>query len=281
MKKRIILFTALIGFIYVIVSSYAAGVGINCTGANGSQTNCSGPSCHGTKSGTDVYISVKDGSGHAVGSYTAGQTYTIYIGGTNGLSKPVYGFQFTAVKGFGTSQNSAGNYAAFPPYVTSNIYGGLRIVEQTQAIVTPTPGTYANTLHWVAPTAGSGIVSMYLTLLAADGFPIADSNDISGHVSITLSENLTTAVQSVNTTLHFTAYPNPVNNALHLNMSDCEPGIYTISVFDLNGKMISGQTININGALAQQTINTVNWPAGIYQVVAEKDGVYQRIVVVK
>ena len=282
MKKRIAISTAVIGLCYVVFSSFSIGAGQNCTGAKGAVTNCSGGACHGYKTGSSAYINVTSSGGGHAGSYTPGATYTITIGAAGTASLPKFGFQFTAVKGSGTAQTPAGDYTAFPINVTSNFYSGLRFVEHTAGINAASPGVYEQSFQWVAPASGTGLVTMYLTLLAVNGNNAGDTFDVSNNVSITLPESGGTAVsQTVNEHIHFTAYPNPVNNVLHISIDGGEPGSYTISVYDLNGRLMARQNADINNALSPQSVNTAAWPQGMYNVVVEKDGVYRQVAVVK
>ena len=287
MKKKIAVFTFLIALCYIIFSSYSAGTaasGFNCSGAKASVTTCggSGSLCHGSGGGTTTYIRVDSAGGVQVGSYVPGITYTVTVGGTNPLPLPKFGFQFTAVKGMGAAQTLAGTYAGFPLHVTANSYSGLLFVEQTAGIDAPTPGTYQEKFQWVAPSLpGSGIITMYLTLLAVNGNNFQDTNDVSGNVSITLLERTLGTVTPFANSVNIKAFPNPVTNNLNLSIDNAPAGTYSILAYDLNGKLVTSQAVAINNALQPVNINTTSWPPGIYKLIIEKDENRQQITIVK
>jgi len=289
MKKKIVVFTLLIGLCYIVGSSFSGGAaasGFNCTGAKGSPTNCGGTTgCHnnGTNTSTIVHIRVDSTGAIPVGGYVPGMSYTVTISATNPLPLSKFGFQFTAVQGTGAGQTYAGTYAGLPLNVASNYYSGLYIVEQTAAINAPVPGTYQEKFEWVAPPyAGTGIITMYLTLLAVNANTFADTADVSGNVNITLLEQKNTAsVTSVNNDFSFSAFPNPVNNTLTLRAENARQGNYSLRVFNVSGQFIAEQSASFTSSLAPVHINTTNWLPGIYKIVLEKDGSYKELTVVK
>ena len=288
MKKRIAVFTAIIGLCYIILSGYSGGAAFNsqnCTGSKVSVTSCSGSTgtgCHGTGSGTTCYIRVDSEGGVQVGNYVPGMTYTVTVAGANPLNLPKFGFQFTTVKGSGAGETMAGTYAGFPINVTSNIFNGLRFVEQTQGIDAPVPGVYKQSFQWVAPALpGSGIIKMYLTLLAVNGNNFQDAGDVSSNVSITLLER---ALGSPLTTLantSITAFPNPVGNMLHLQVADAQPGMYHVYIYDINGRQVAANSALLSGSLESISFSTADWQPGMYTALIEHDGAARQLSLVK
>ena len=286
MKKRIVFFTLAIGLCYFLMSSYSHGAatsGFICCGAKSSVTNCAGSSCHGAGEGTTSFIAVKNLDGSNAGSYTPGATYTIIVGGNNPLLLPKFGFQFAAVTGTGTAQTQAGTYTAYPSFVTGNYISGIMFVEQTEGINADTPGIYRKTLQWKAPTTpGLGFVRMYLTLLAVNGNNVADTLDVSNNILVVLAEDHSaTSVQNIGNTLHINAWPNPASNSLNVTIDNGQQGDYSIIAYDLNGRLITNETVTLSGVLKTATINTTSWQPGLYKVLIRKDNAMQETTIVK
>lgn len=274
MKKQIVLFTAVAGLIYVTLSSYRSGPGLNGenrTGAKSSTTNCGGGGCHGGASANTTVSIIVDSTGSVpVTSYVPGMTYTIVINGSNTSSLPNFGFQFTAVKGTGASQTDAGTFGATLPtgvrQTTSAQSGTLNFIENKQSIVAAAAGTYTESFTWTAPAAGTGNVTMYCTLNAVDGNNSENAADKSGNTSAVLTEQVATATHDVAKTIAVRAYPNPVANSLNVAIDNAKPGIYHLAVVDINGRNIEDKDINITTGNYSLSLNAAGWARGTYIV---------------
>ena len=279
MKKRILLFTTILGMGYLILSGYASGPafnGQNRTGARGSITTCNGTGCHGTGSSTIVGITVDSGT-VATTHYVPGHVYTIKIHGTNSSSLPKFGFEFASVSGTGASQVQAGAASGFTGTVTTHTLAPLTFVEHNIPIAAATAGVYDESFTWTAPPAAVGTITMYCTLNAVNGNNSADPNDISGNTSYTLTPiSGTTSITEVANNMGVTAYPNPVMNTL--NLQAAHAGTYSVMAYNLNGCNVLTAQMSINGTAG---INTSNWPAGFYNIVVTQDNKIQVIPVVK
>lgn len=272
MKKQIVLFTAVAGLIYLSLSSYRSGPGLNGenrTGAMNSTTNCGGGGCHGGASANTTVSIIVDSTGNVpVTSYVPGMTYTIVVNGSNTSSLPNFGFQFTAVKGTGASQTDAGTFGTTLPTgvrKTSSVQSGtLTFIENKQSIVAAAAGYYTASFTWTAPAAGTGNVTMYCTLNAVDGNGSENSADKSGNTSVVLTEQVATSAASVEKTIAVRAYPNPVVNNLNIAVENAKPGIYHLAVVDVSGRNIEDREININTADYSLPVNANGWARGTY-----------------
>ncbi len=285
MKKQILLLTAASAFAYITLSSNLGGAanpttggGGNRTGAKLSSTTCGGSGCHGTGTTTTVAIAVMSGS-TAVTQYVPGNTYTVTITGSNTSSLPKFGFQFAAVSGTGAAQVQAGTFSGLPTNVASHTYSLLNLIEQTSQL-NGTSGSYTTSFNWTAPSTAVGPITMYCTLNAVDGNGSENSADISGNTSTTLAVS-TTAVPSMSTKTTVKAYPNPAVNDINVQMDNAYAGNYTIQAFDMNGKIVTKQIVNVNGGSNTTTLNTSNWARGNYHIAIEKEGFRKVIPVVK
>jgi Secretion system C-terminal sorting domain len=301
MKKRILLVTAISGLIYLTISSYKAGPannGYDCTGAEtglGNPAGCStGTGCHGTSATTGITVAIElDSAGIPTTHYKAGMTYTVKIKGTNTTANtlPKFGFQLGVIKGTtaATTPLNAGTWAT-TGLPTSTRYSAaspgnyvLNIVEHSSAIVATTGtgatgSTYVESLSWTAPVSGTGPISIWGALNAVNANN-SESGDFWNTNHVTINEWVSTAsVATVVSGINLKAYPNPVANTLNLQIENA--GSYSVQVFDVSGKSIANQHIELNGGQSTN-INSSDWAPGMYFVVVEKDGARQVVPVVK
>lgn len=278
MKKKILLFSLIAGMGYLGLSSYQAGPAANnqnCTGAKASPTNCSNSgTCHGgTAASTVATIRVDSVGGVAVSKYVAGMTYTVTVTGSSTVNSK-FGFQYTAVSGSGASQIKAGSIGTtLPSMVAKHTFSSLDFVEQTTAITgSGTPSSFSKQFTWTAPTTAVGDITMYLTVNAVNGNGTDDGSDLSGNVLKTLPVYVppTSSIAAVTGNFSLKAFPNPASS--NLNLQVAEAGTYNISVYDMNGKHISSQTVNIADPAQAANINTANFASGMYILSIEKDG---------
>ena len=289
MKKRILLLTAVAGFMYVTFTSESggpahSGVGGNRTGAQATVTNCGGSvgavSCHGTGAGTSVTITVDSGT-TAVTHYKPGLTYTVKVHGTNTASLPKFGFEFAAVSGTGGAQVQAGTFPAPTAPIYADPLGTLTFIEHGNTLTGAPAGTYDASFQWTAPATNMGTLTLYCTINAVNGNAIVDAADISGNDSLKLLSWASLETASVLENLSINANPNPTTANLNLQMENAQPGSYNLQVFNMNGSLVASQHVEVNTASQSTTINTTNWATGLYNVVIEKDGSHKSLLVVK
>ncbi len=317
MKKRILLFTAIAGISYLMVTSYTSGAGshqYDCSGADvnsgsGNPNGCStGSGCHGTTApttGITVVLeldsagvttsSTATGTGH----YKPGVTYTVKITGTNTTTNnlPKFGFQVAATMGAtaatlpvdaGALQSTglpSGVHYVAAPRTSSTFYAS--VVEHTTQL-SPSSGTggsgtvYVESFTWTAPVTGSGTVSIWGALNAVNNDGNNSSADKWNVAQLVLNEiSSPSSVTNVAKDMSVVTFPNPVKNELNLQMNNAVPGTYSFEVFDVMGRSVAKGNLDVNGMSDKTTINTSNWAYGTYNVVIEKGGVRQVAQVVK
>ncbi len=290
MKKRILLFTAVIGIAYLSLSSYRTGAANNGYDAtnNGVNTNvlasCGPGGCHGSGAGPTVTVTL-DSAGTTVTKYKAGKTYTIHINGT-GTSNSYFGFQVCVLKGTGTAQTDAGTLATAvtgtrlvapaPPYTP------VTIVEQSAAIA-GSVGSFATTATWTAPaTAGTGTVTIYATLNSVDHNGSNNSLDVSTNKIVTFAEETAvSSVPSISENVAIKAYPNPCSNQFRLQLNNADAGTYTVKAYDMGGRCLMNESVEVNSNSYETSINTSNWAPGFYGVQIIKDGAQRVIPIIK
>jgi hypothetical protein len=87
-------------------------------------------------------------------------------------------------------------------------------------------------------------------------------------------------VPTVNNASEFNAFPNPVTGNLSLGLNNVSAGTYTVQVFDLTGKAMVSQQVEVTGSTTT-TVNMQNCVPGLYHVVIGKDGINKVISVIK
>lgn len=75
----------------------------------------------------------------------------------------------------------------------------------------------------------------------------------------------------------FTVKPNPVNDTLNLNTSNCNSNYSRVSIYDLNGKLVFKKEISeLDNAL---DINVIDWPNGVYLLKIKGSEIVKKIIV--
>ena len=79
----------------------------------------------------------------------------------------------------------------------------------------------------------------------------------------------------------FGIYPNPSHGSARVMLTSGKQGDATMSVIDLNGRVVKMTNIQLNGGLQSADLDLSNLPAGLYQVVIQQDSDVQvsRLVV--
>ncbi len=162
--------------------------------------------------------------------YKAGETYNITVEGD--LSKNMYGFELTAE----ASDNSKiGVWKAGT---------GSKLTTTSEAVCHSGPGiptSGANiswTCTWTAPSAGTGKVTFYASLLGANGDGGSSGDkvylDNSAH-----EEKLGTSLASELSILNeFSVFPNPVQNIMNVRLSLENEATVSLFLFDSKGAMV-------------------------------------------
>lgn len=280
MKKRIILFTSILGVSYLALSSYNSGPalnGYNRTGVIAGQENCSSGGCHngGSYTSTAPLFSLLDGI-DPVTTWEPGGIYMISLAGTT--TAPKYGFQLTSAWKNGSVNQPAGGFIATNSDTHVDTLNNFSILEHGPAH-TATASVYGAGAMWVAPTASTiDTVTFFFTLNNVNGNGNTPG-DNSNNYQIKVARN-TTSVKQLSANLNLKTYPNPVTDQLNIELNNADNGTYAINVFDMNGKVVASKTANVNKSF-QTSINTSAWAAGMYHVQLSKDGAKKTVAVVK
>ncbi len=295
MKKKVLLFGLVAGMGSLALSSYHSGAAANgqydCTGAEtaatgsfaGNPTGCTNGGCHGvgTAASTAVTTSIElDSAGVATTHYKGGMTYTVKLMGSTTGSNTYYGFQMNALKGTASAASNAdaGTWGTtgLPAntQVTAPTAGTqLTCVEQTRAIAA---STLPLSFTWTAPATGTGSISLWAVLNFVNHNGSADAGDLWNTTMSVIAEwPASTGVAEV-ATADLKVFPNPTVDVLNIDMT---AGNCTVTVFDLNGRLVASGDRTTNGQTL--SINTASWATGVYQVVVASGADRKVVSVVK
>ncbi len=268
MKRSMILYSVFAVGLYLALGSNSAGPA---NAGNGNRTGSAVAigtcgNCHGGGSGTTTLtISLKEKSSgtDANGKYTPGATYTVSLAGNNG-SLAKFGFQFTAMK---SGNQQAGTFANMASGTHAKTINGISIAEQQQSLA-KTNGAFLTTFDWVAPAAGTGKVTFNGIFNAVDGNNQSTGDAVSLPASLELNESTTTGITEVNAQEHFTLYPNPATDMLHVKPANLS-NAYSIIITDVTGKTITSISASGNNAIS---IPVQHLSAGRYLLQLQQNG---------
>jgi hypothetical protein len=295
MKKRMLLFTASIALLSFLVTSYNAGPAHggqgNHTGSQNSVASCSGGGCHATNNPivTDTVLFFKPDGVTGVLSWLPGQSYKIrlLVTSTN-INYVRYGFQMTSVCDSGTTEVQAGTFIMpFPGNVddisvTGTTGSPIQIVEHVfKQNMTPNTvkSTGTVTLNWTAPNTDTiDNVKFYVIANCVDANNLS-TGDAPNNAMWVFPRN-TTSVKELNADIKLNLYPNPVTDKLNISMENADKGLYTIKIFDVQGKVVAKEYAVVNKNY-KTSINVAAWASGMYHVQISKDGAQRTMKVMK
>ena len=287
MKKASILFLLVAGLGYITLSSNAGGESANKTGSDGGAGGCGGTGCHNASATPGIAISILlDSAGTMVNTYRPGMSYRIIVTGVNASvdTLPKYGYQLSAISGTaGASGTQAGTFTDLPSMSAVSTVGVFSLLGSTASIGSTGTGTTGAmdtfSVGWTAPAAGSGTVTMYAVLCAANGNATAGNEDKWNKVSNAFTEMSTVGMNNIVSTIAINVFPNPVLNDLHVQVNNAE-GTYSICLYDMNGRLMEHQVVDTQN-LQCSVLPMAQYPMGIYQLIVSKNGAYTSLSVVK
>ena len=292
MKKSFLLLPLIAGLAYVTLSSNSAGYPANRTGSDGNTatTGCGGAGCHGSAStsgisGTILFDSA--GTGTMVTSYKPGVTYIIRFGAANtviGSTLPKFGFQVSTVSA--TTNLQAGRFGAPLPGSDTVLFGGRLILTHTTPWASSGTGGLGSVdsthISWTAPAAGTGTVKVYAVINAVDNDNSATASDKWNSITASITEQVDhTGVGAIANGVSIVAFPNPASANLSLQLNNAQAGTYNVLVYDMSGKVMATQSVDVACNSSVSVIDMHSFAAGMYHVAVEKDGLVTTQSVIK
>jgi len=267
MKFKFIYILAMAAFAYLVLSSRSSGAA---NAGIGGRTNapseglCS--DCHGGGAAPSLSIQLLD-AGNPVTSYTAGQSYTLRVtvgGGTR------YGMQAVALN---SSNTNTGTLSAPSANGRISAASGRSYLEHNN---TSTSGVFTAT--WVAPTSGTGNVTIYAAGLNANGTGNT-LGDGTSSTQLVITETVATSINYANSYCANASNPSPTltgttggvfsstaglvfvsNSTGQINLAASTPGTYTITYTYNGGTNTTTDIVTITA----QDVASFNYSASSY-----------------
>lgn len=231
-----------------LLLSNAGGAGVNGQGDKTGQQGATCARCHsgGTQSVT-VTTTMLDASQNVVTAYTPGQTYTVRLS----LSGTANGFGFQSTIG-NDQKTSLGTYATI---TSSTRITNSTLVEQSARLAANT-----NTIeyHWTAPAAGSGNLTVYSAVVAADGTG-STSGDQVFTSTLALTESVSTGVQEAEAS-PLRIYPTLASQQITLEYSNTANQDVTFELVNLAGQTVA----TLQTAANMHTFDVSHLATGMY-----------------
>ncbi len=186
--------------------------------------------CH---SGTNVPATDWISADIPEGGYMPNETYTITLTGDhNGVSR--FGFELTAEDISGIKKGTfIISDAAQTKLVNNN-----QSVTHTSSGLSPNGTTKNWSFNWTAPEEGSGEITFFAALNAADG-NYSTSGDVIYTSNLSVNENTGSGIDNVEADENiFKVYQTPDPNILMVDFSEQNQKIKNIQIFDISGKLL-------------------------------------------
>jgi hypothetical protein len=281
MKKRSILLSAAFAGVTVLalmgntIGPAHFGNGDRTGRVNANRT-CGSAGCHAAPSaGVSVSATIIDKSTHQplTGGYVAGTTYEVRLLAVNSVnSNSKFGFQVAIVDG---QNRQAGNFSTtgLNPDYHIGTSGLVKLLEHNKAISAAVSNEYEVTFDWEAPAVGTGTVTLWAIFNGVNGNGIDDAGDVvSMPFSMTIEENTNSYVEAIAPEATVSVYPNPVTDYLNISLGKARSGSYTVTVYDLRGRNIHQDELQVSGSHAGLRIPATDWKPGMYIIRVASSG---------
>jgi hypothetical protein len=182
--------------------------------------------------------------------YVPGEKYTITLSASDAAAVKI-GFELTAE----TTLGKQGTFIITDDAKTKLTNGNKSVTHKSTG-VNPVSGANSWSVDWTAPIAGTGEVTFYAAINAANGNGNTSGDKIYTS-ELAVSEATTTSVAGVKRN-RITLYPNP---AYGFFMVEAGSEIQQITIIDLAGKLVHSEK-NIRSTKTQ--VNLDNLKPGLY-----------------
>jgi len=251
MKQKFIIYSVSLAMFVILASaiSYASHSPGAKTGSPADGNDCT--KCHsGVAQSAHGWIS----SNIPASGYVSGNTYTITLTGTHqGVNK--FGFEFTA------EDSKSAKTGTFIITNTSEtqLTNMMHAVTHTGNGLTPTNNQKTWSFKWTAPAAGTGNITFYASLVAANGNN-SPAGDLVFDIDSTFIQDPSSSIQETEKNSRIIIYPNPVGNIL--SVKNMDQGNYQLQISDLSGKIVLEKSVQMNKESLSLDISNI--PSGVY-----------------
>ncbi|MEA1875905.1 MAG: choice-of-anchor V domain-containing protein [Bacteroidota bacterium] len=199
--------------------------------------------------------------------YIAGETYTITLSAQQaGITR--FGFELTTEKAGG---DKIGSFD-IEDNTQMQLVNNSAAVTHTSSGIAATDGARSWSFKWTAPVAGTGEVSFYAAINAAnaDG---GTSGDAIFTTEVQIDEQIDNSIELFILEGWLKVYPNPAIDRVFVHMNGLTPQSLEFNVYDLQGQLIKSDMIEISAANSVISIPVEDLPTGNYIVHFEGLGV--------
>jgi Secretion system C-terminal sorting domain/Reeler domain len=265
--KNIYTVAAILG-LFILLQSRSGGPAtqgnLRVTGAP-TEGTCANSTCH-TAGSFDPSLSIEllDGA-NIVTKYDPGKTYTLRITTTAGNGNPArYGFQAVSLN---ASNAQAGDWGTPPMGMQVKAISSKKYIEHNAP-----RNTGQVDLPWVAPAAGTGLVTFYSASIASNN-NTQTSGDGMANNKLEVEENTTSSITELGKELaKIEVMPNPVADMLNLRITSRLAGSHKIRIFDANGSVVKMEATNLQVGQNTASVPVGELTPGIYLVQLCGDG---------
>lgn len=118
-------------------------------------------------------------------------------------------------------------------------------------------------IDWTAPPAGTGMVKIYATGVAANGNG-TNGGDNANSTILELEEIISSTKFTEGLIADVTLSPNPVSDFTQLQLKTKAAGTYQLQLINLSGQELMGKKIQLQSGLNLETLDLAEIPSGTY-----------------
>ncbi len=194
--------------------------------------------------------------------YVPGETYNITLSGSH-VGAQRYGFELTSEN---ASNGKVGKFQIIQDSYTQLTTAAAVAVTHTNLGITPVNDAAEWVVQWIAPEAGTGSVTFYAAINAANGNGTT-SGDVIYLAQISVDEfEETVSINSPTERPSVLVFPNPTTKRLQIQSA--QEQIRSMSLIDMQGKMHSVKSTQQNGFVE---LNLQGLPKGFYWINIQTD----------
>jgi hypothetical protein len=258
MKRKFLLSFGAISAAIILMSAIA-----NTSHSPGAKTGspADGANCTACHSGATQTATSWISSNIPMTGYVPGTKYTITLTGTHaGVVK--FGFELTAEN----AQKAKIGTFTITNSTETQLTNMMHAVTHTGNGLTPSGDSKTWSFDWTAPVAGSGDVTFYASLNAADGNG-GTSGDVIYNTNLTYTEDINAGIENSDQSNSFSIFPNPSTDVLNIKLNTTDA--YEMSVLDLTGKQMLSEIIRSQTEVYR--LDVLELPKGVYLIHLKSD----------
>lgn len=223
--------------------------------------------CHSGPLQVTMDIEVfEEGTTMPATDYAPGATYDVKVTvNDENNDAAAYGFQIVSLIDSDESDVNGWSSPGNSVQIATASNTGRSYAEHTELA-----STNVFEVKWTAPAEGSGSVTFYSAGTGVDGNSM-NSNDGGSTATLNLEERPVGIFKPTQLDAHIAAYPNPVTDALNLNIESAFSGDVLTEIMDLQGRVAATRTVNLTLGTNQERFEVNDLNQGTYLVRLTKD----------